>query len=258
MKREKNMSYKYVKKINNEYDNDLLGHALKFIDENCSELRFDQEISEREKTYGYKGTSLNKNQIPYNKEKDIDRLCLSNAVKRFLKTGKKEDAFDIYYCYLEMFIGDYEKTRRMIELLSEFEANGSGLLMKHRDHYVHSVYVFLIGLAIFESNDIYRDEYKKFYRINDDKKASHHFLEYWGLASLFHDIGYPFELPFEQVASYFEVHGDKRSDRPYIAYNGIESFTTINKNISKKIAALFDNDENHIFDNTNEMFARLL
>lgn len=252
------MSYTYIKKINEKYNNDLLGHALKFIDENCSELRFDQEISESEKTYGYKGTSLNKNQIPYNKEKDIDRLCLSNAIKRFLKSGKKEDAFDIYYCYLEMFVGDYEKTRRMIELLSEFEANGSGLLMKHRDHYVHSVYVFLIGLAIFESNDIYRDEYKKFYRINDDKKASHHFLEYWGLASLFHDIGYPFELPFEQVASYFEVHGDKRSDRPYIAYNGIESFTTINKNISKKIASLFDNDENHIFDNTNEMFARLL
>ncbi len=30
----------------------------------------------------------------------------------------------------------------MIELLSEYEANGSGLLMKHRDHYSHSVYVF--------------------------------------------------------------------------------------------------------------------
>ena len=51
------MSYKYVKKINNEYDNDLLEHALKFIDESCSELRFDQEISEREKTEGFKGTS---------------------------------------------------------------------------------------------------------------------------------------------------------------------------------------------------------
>ena len=252
------MSYKYVKKINNEYDNDLLGQALKFMDESCEELRFDLEVSKSEKIEGFKGTSLNKNQIPYNKEKDIDRLCFSNAIKRFLKSGKKEDAFDIYYCYLEMFVGDYEKTRRMIELLSEFEANGSGLLMKHRDHYAHSVYVFLIGLAIYESNEIYKNEYKKFYKINDDKKSAHHFLEYWGLASLFHDIGYPFELPFEQVASYFEVHGDKRSDRPYIAYNGIESFITINKNISKKIAALFNNNENHIFDNTNEMFARLL
>ena len=53
-----------------------------------------------------------------------------------------------------MYVGDYEKTRRMIELLSEFEANGSGLLMKHRDHYSHSVYVFILGMAIFGSNKV--------------------------------------------------------------------------------------------------------
>ena len=90
---------------------------------------------------------------------DIDRLCFENAIERFLKSGKKEDAFDVYFCYLEMFVGNYEKTRRMIELLSEFEANGSGLLMKHRDHYSHSVYVFILGLAIYQSNKIYRTAY---------------------------------------------------------------------------------------------------
>ena len=136
------MAYKNLNISNKKYNYDLTGQALKFIDETCTNLRFDFDIEEKEKTEGLKGTSIGKNQIPYNMEKDIDRLCLSNAVKRFLKSGKKEDAFDVYYCYLEMFVGDYEKTRRMIELLSEFEENGSGLLMKHRDHYVHSVYVF--------------------------------------------------------------------------------------------------------------------
>lgn len=252
------MSYTHVKKVNSNYENDLIGQAIKFIDETCTGLRFDLAITEKEKTEGSKGTSISKNQIPYNMQMDIDRLCFSNGIKRFLKSGKKEDAFDVYYCYLEMFVGDYEKTRRMIELLSEFEANGSGLLMKHRDHYVHSVYVFLIGLAIFESNDKYRNEYKKFYKLTDDKEVAHHYLEFWGLSSLFHDIGYPFELPFEQVASYFEVHGDDRKQRPYIEYSNLDSFISIEKNISKEIAKLFNNDENHIFDNTNEMFARLL
>lgn len=31
----------------------------------------------------YKGTSLKKNQIPFNTEKDIDRLCFANAIKIF-------------------------------------------------------------------------------------------------------------------------------------------------------------------------------
>ena len=128
------MSYKNIKKVNSHYGNDLTGQALKFIDETCTNLRFDSAITEKEKTEGLKGTSISKNQIPYNMQMDIDRLCLSNAVKRFLKSGKKEDAFDVYFCYIEMFIGGYENSRRMIELLSEFEENGSGLLMKHRDH----------------------------------------------------------------------------------------------------------------------------
>ena len=168
--------------------------ALTFIRENCEKLRFDEE-KDKSGNVDREGNSIEQNQIPYNMEKDIDRLCLENAVARFLKSGKKEDAFDVYFCYLEMFVGDYEKTRRMIELLSEFEANGSSLLMKHRDHYSHSVYVFCLGLAIFKSNSIFRKKYIEHYKLCDENQASHHYLEYWGLASLFHDIGYPFELP---------------------------------------------------------------
>ena len=253
------MSYTLIKIINNnKYNNDLKGQVIKFIDERCTDLRFDSDVNEKEKVGEFKGTSINKNQIPYNMEKDIDRLCLSNAIKRFLENSKKENAFDIYFCYLEMFIGDYKNTRRMIELLSEFEENGSGLLMKHRDHYVHSVYVFLIGLAIYESNEIYKKQYKKYYNLTDEKFAAHHFLKYWGLTSLFHDIGYPFELPFEQVASYFEVAGDDRKNRPYVAYRSLDDYIKIDDKTSKKILNLYENKCEYSFSSTNEMFARLL
>ena len=231
------MSYTELKNVRNEkYDYDLLGQSLKFVDERCVGLRFDEGKAQEAQTHNFTGTSINENQIPYNMEKDIDRLCFSCAIRRFLKSGKKEDAFDVYYCYLEMFVGDYEKTRRMIELLSEFEANGSGVLMKHRDHYVHSVYVFLIGLAIYESNEEYQTIYKKFYGLEDDKKAAHHYLEFWGLSALFHDIGYPFELPFEQVASYFEVNGVSRKERPYISYEELDSFIKIDDDTKNEIS----------------------
>ena len=122
------MAYKMIKQLvkKDEYPVHSLGDAvLTFIRESCEDLRFDYENGEL-----YTGRRLRENQIPFNIAKDIDRLCLENAIARFLQSGKKQDAFDIYFCYLDMYVGDYDKTRRMIELLSEFEANGSRLLMK--------------------------------------------------------------------------------------------------------------------------------
>lgn len=235
----------------------LEASALKFIRDRCEGLRFDQAKAAEEdyEKKIFSGSSIGANQIPYNMQMDLDRLCLENAVERFLKSGKKEDAFDVYFCYLEMFVGEYEKTRRMIELLSEFEANGSGLLMKHRDHYSHSAYVFALGLAIYESNSIYRDAYNKKYNLKDEHQAACHYLQYWGLASLFHDIGYPFELPFEQVASYFEVDGDKRELRPFVAYHALDRFITIDDSIKPGLEKLFPGEN---FENTNRLFAHVL
>ena len=242
-----------------EFSNSMKQGVTRFIREYCENLRFDPVIEEREKKEGsFFGTGTAPGQIPYNMQMDIDRLCLEKALVRFLDSGKKEDAFDVYFCYLEMFVGDYSKTRRMIELLSEYEANGSGLLMKHRDHYSHSVYVFCLGLTTFVSSSAYRDAYKKYYTdcdFHNDYEAACHFLKFWGMTSLFHDIGYPFELPFEQVSSYFEVEGNERSCRPYVAYNGLDSFRKLDKAMQRKIGELLALDENHAIFTTDELFA---
>lgn len=226
--------------------------VVRFIRETCENLRCDETIEKREKEKAiFYGRSISQNQIPYNQEKDTDRLCLENAMDRFMQSGSKQDAFDVYFCYLEMFIGNYSRSRRMIEMLSEFEMNGSSLLMKHRDHYQHSVYVFALGLAVFETSPAYQDAYMKFYGFESKQKAAHHFIEFWGLASLFHDIGYPFELPFEQVESYFEVKGEKRRNNPFVAYLGMERFTAIGGQVKETLKKVYGKS----FSSTSELFA---
>ena len=234
--------------------NDLKSAALRFLHKSCEGLHFDADKEKAEEVTGiYLGKSLKQGQIPYNMQMDIERLCLEKALESFIDSGTAEDAYTVYYCYIEMFLGRYRNTKKMVELLSEYELNGSSLLMKHRDHYSHSVYVFALGLAIYECNPAYRERFIKFYGLPcDDCAAANMYLEFWGLTSLFHDIGYPFELPFEQVLSYFEVDNQKRGRGSlYLAYHAVESITALDKHEKEHFETLF----NRSFETTCDILA---
>ena len=237
---------------------DLKSAALRFLHERCEGLLFDTEKEETEPD-DFSGTGISPNQIPYNMQMDLNRLCLERELERFIDSGVAEDAYNVYYCYLEMFFDHYGKSKKMVELLSEFESNGSSLLMKHRDHYSHSVYVFALGLALYETNEHYRKKFKEFYQFDTDEqnkqeavKAANTFLEFWGLTALFHDIGYPFELPFEQVMAYFEVDNQERGkDSVTIAYRSLDVLTQIGEEGKKHFEKLYG----RTFSSTNEILA---
>ena len=241
--------------INRRGRNDLKSAALRFLHSRCEELRFDLAREAEEKETGvYQGMSLKSGQIPYNMQMDLDRLCLEKALESFIDSGVAEDAYAVYYCFLELFIGRYGKSSKMVELLSEYESNGSSLLMKHRDHYSHSVYVFALGLAIYETNEIYRNRFRSFYHMEDrrENESANLFLEYWGLTSLFHDIGYPFELPFEQVLSYFEVERKERGKGSlYLAYHDVEALTALDEVSKVHFEIMFGRH----FETTSELLA---
>lgn len=242
--------------VNRRKKNDLKSAALRFIRTRCEGLHFDPlKEAEEKKTGKYLGTSLKKNQIPFNMERDLDRLCLEKSLETFIDSGTDVDAYLVYYCFLDIFLGEYGKSKKMIELLSEYEANGSALLMKHRDHYSHSVYVFALGLAVYETSEEYRRIFKQFYGLMDaaENRAACLFLEFWGLTSLFHDIGYPFELPFEQVLSYFEVDMQERgAGCLYPVYRDVESLTGLDGKEQESLASLYGNRR---FETSTELFA---
>lgn len=136
-----------------------------------------------------------------------DKLCFKNALTTFLNSGRKEDAFTVYFCFckiFQIFGNGYENTKKLLELLSDHKYHSGELLSKHRDHYSHSVYVFALGLAIYANDSAYRNNYLSFYGLDENGKSAFQFLKYWGMTALFHDIGYPFQLAHEQIKAYSE------------------------------------------------------
>lgn len=88
--------------------------ALAFIRDCCEDLKFDNSTQERKTLSDSDRRSAGKKQIPYNMERDLDRLCFETAIGRFLNSGSKEEAFDIYYCYCLMMtiLGQRRSTRK--------------------------------------------------------------------------------------------------------------------------------------------------
>ena len=242
--------------VNRRNRNDLKSAALRFLHERCEGLQFDADEEKQENWEKgiFRGTSLKAGQIPYNMQMDINRLCLEKSLETFIDSGVAEDAYAVYYCYLEIFFDRYGNAKKMVELLSEYELNGSSLLMKHRDHYSHSVYVFALGLALYETNATYRNIFRNYYGIEspDESEAANQFLELWGLTSLFHDIGYPFELPFEQVLSYFEVNNQERDKIGlYLSYRAVDSLTELDEDSRARWKKEYGRD----FSTMTELFA---
>ena len=102
----------------------------------------------------------------------------------------------------------------LVDLMKKYEENTGELINRQRDHFIHSVNVFVLGLAIYAKNENFRfifkdyilenEFYKKYYKTPDMEFSHEEFLYRWGIASLFHDIGYPFEIIGKQIDKVIE------------------------------------------------------
>ena len=99
----------------------------------------------------------------------------------------------------------------LVNAMKKYEESTGDLIDKQRDHLIHSVNVFLLGLAIYAQNRKYRkcfkdyvlkSPYDKYYRLENGDFSNEEFLYRWGVASLFHDIGYPVEIIGKQLKKF--------------------------------------------------------
>ena len=145
------------------------------------------------------------------------KAFLRQSINEFLESETKQSALAVY----DAFFGSYRITlggadNRFIDLLDVlrcYEENAATLIDRQRDHYTHSVNVFILGLCIyienanfrtaFDAANLNKTNYQNFY----DTKHEEFFYR-WGIASLFHDVGYPIEIIGKQLKKFLEFVSD--------------------------------------------------
>ena len=152
---------------------------------------------------------------------------LKATVNAFLDNENEHNAYEVYETFFMIYqINSEDKSKPtsnpisgidepntlldLVKIMREYEKDTGNLVDKQRDHFIHSVNVFILGLAIYSQNSHYREAfrqyvikspYKKYYRLNNEF-SNEEFLYRWGIASLFHDIGYPVEIIGKQLSKF--------------------------------------------------------
>lgn len=166
--------------------------------------------------------------------------ALKMALLAFLDNETKENASAVYEIFFSTYRIVLENSNStfldLLDMLSAYEERAATLIDKQRDHYVHSVNVFILGLCIYSQNTNFRDAFKK---TNIDRERypenypneHEEFLFRWGIAALFHDVGYPVEIIGKQIESFMEfaTNTDPIDSREKIkAHLEFENFRSLN------------------------------
>ena len=187
------------------------------------------------------------------------KMLLKAGIDVFLDNENSYNAYEIYRTFFMIYqitsenkseasknkkisiVNEPNTLLDLVKIMKKYEENTGELIEKQRDHFIHSVNVFLLGLAIYSQNKGFRfkfrqyvlnSPYEKYYRI-DGEFSHEEFLYRWGIAALFHDIGYPVEIIGKQLKKFIN-DGIKSISSSYgadtaIDFKDFNEFNTIIK-----------------------------
>lgn len=136
------------------------------------------------------------------------------SIKKFLNEKTIDNAEEVYKVFFESYwIGIQEKSENpFLEILNrmhEYEKYGGKIVIKQRDHFIHSIEVFILGINIFYNNKTIQKQFNTFIEnTNYHNYYTTKFEEFfyrWGITALFHDVAYPIEIISEQLKLYAKL-----------------------------------------------------
>ncbi len=173
------------------------------------------------------------------------KAYLRQAVLEFLDNETKKTAFAVYESFFDIYCitleGESNPFIDLLDVLRSYEENAATLIANQRDHYIHSVNVFILGLCIYTQNSNFRAAFdatnmdKMDYPFSYDTKHEEFFYR-WGIASLFHDVGYPIEIIGKQINKFlgFATEIDKGAIvRSHLEFENFEELNSIAEVIPK-------------------------
>jgi hypothetical protein len=192
------------------------------------------------------------------------RDYLAQSAYEFLLAESKDTAFHVY----EIFFGTYrimlEGAKNpfidLLDTLRSYEERAATLIEKQRDHFVHSVNVFILGLAIYAANKPYREAFSD--SLMDTVRcpenlptAREEFFFRWGLAALFHDVGYPVEIISNQLMRFLKFVTDADHDstlgdvKAHLEFDNFRRFNSVAEVVPKKefIRTFYDEDDSSVY-----------
>lgn len=127
------------------------------------------------------------------------------ALIGFSNSETKYTAKNVYRMFTELNRFKDKNGRPLLSLMDtmrSYEEKASTLTDSQRDHYVHSINVFMLGIQIYMSESRYQSAFQYAHKDTTFKNAHECFLYAWGHAALFHDVGYPIEIAANQVKKF--------------------------------------------------------
>lgn len=162
---------------------------------------------------------------------------LRGAVSTFLSGETPETAFAVYRAFFDSYRitlpGKNDPFIDLVDILRSYEATAATLIDKQRDHFIHAVNVFLTGLSIYAENEAYRKAFDSAVPEKDYIYAyqtpHEEFFFRWGVAALFHDVGYPVEIVGHQINRFIRMVADADGDEVRVkAQIKFENFSELN------------------------------
>lgn len=160
--------------------------------------------------------------------KDDDRTAyLRESLCLFVDFNTSSNAFGVMDSFFDLYFERNDKCllNDIVGMLKTYEERAALLTDSQRDHFVHSVNVFVLGICFFMSSSRIRKAF------SDKCQEYEEFLFSWGIVSLLHDIGYPAEIVSNQAKRFFDIMQDgtprENSATPTLSVRNPDKLSTL-------------------------------